>query len=100
MSIFTVVYFKLFIGLKSKIVFFNKWHGIKKIINPLVVTFVRCGFLNMLLKITVQRNVGSGVSVGVNCGVLESLKAYLRRERKLDSKIIPSLFFSAFFFFF
>lgn len=53
----------------------------------------------MLLKIKVQRNVGSDMSVGVNCGVPESLKAYLKCEDKLDSKIIPSLFFSAFFFF-
>lgn len=52
----------------------------------------------MLLKIKVQRNVGSDMSVGVNCGVPESLKAYLKCEDKLDSKIIPSLFFSAFFF--
>ena len=46
-----------------------------------------------------QRNVGSDMSVGVNCGVPVSLKAYLRCEDELDSKIIPSLFFSAFFFF-
>ena len=44
-----------------------------------------------------QRNVGSDMSVGVNCGVLVSLKAYLRCEDKLDSKIISSLFFSPFF---
>lgn len=46
-----------------------------------------------------QRNVGSDMSVGVNCGVPESLKAYEKCEDKFNSKVqfLFSLFYLYFF---